>query len=125
MLELGSNWFPPVVGMHLHLHSLILHSWISSHCRSLIYGFQLRSVPLMKVWKLSYSIYDSGLDPGGWTGVKKTPISSVAHLFMWMLQGVHVCAQCGTSKTPMWRRFSNITYCNACGLRKQRSTGGR
>lgn len=39
--------------------------------------------------------------------------------------GAHVCAQCGTSKTPMWRRFSNVTYCNACGLRKQRSTGGR
>ncbi|KAK9805703.1 hypothetical protein WJX72_012530 [[Myrmecia] bisecta] len=31
------------------------------------------------------------------------------------------CSECGTSKTPMWRRLGGRIYCNACGLRHKPS----
>lgn len=36
-----------------------------------------------------------------------------------------VCFVCGVSKTPMWRRVDNETYCNACGLKRKRAAIGR
>lgn len=39
--------------------------------------------------------------------------------------GNKICGDCGATKTPMWRRVENETYCNACGLRRKRAESGR
>lgn len=34
---------------------------------------------------------------------------------------LQVCAECGTTNTPTWRRSGRRLMCNACGLRRSRS----
>ena len=34
---------------------------------------------------------------------------------------LQVCAQCGESNTPTWRRAGGQLLCNACGLRRYRA----
>ncbi len=31
------------------------------------------------------------------------------------------CAKCGKTETPTWRRAGKLIFCNACGLKHQRS----
>ncbi len=46
-----------------------------------------------------------------------------AETLMLLLSGAkrRVCGECGTVKTPMWRRVEKIIYCNACGIRRRRT----
>ena len=37
--------------------------------------------------------------------------------------GGQECRDCGTTQTPLWRQYLEVTYCNACGLRRKRADG--
>lgn len=59
-------------------------------------------------------------------GIKKLPVKKLASKSATTAAlSTKVCFVCGVSKTPMWRRVDNETYCNACGLKRKRAAIGR